>query len=101
MIGQITLSEREVDASVALFAPYLDDYPRRQARPLTYRAAAELLGEPWTDVKVRKQVARVKDRLLHMGVSFDGSQAKYDLADFLIRCGLLSPADLRRLRGRP
>jgi len=98
--GQITLSARDVDALVALFSPYLDDYPRRQARPLTYRAAAELLGEPWTDVTLRKRVERVKGRLARIGVYFDGSQAKYDLADYLIDCGLLSPADLRGLRGR-
>lgn len=98
--GRITLNERDRDALVALFSPYLEEYPRRQARPLTYRASAQLLGAPWTELTVRKQVERVRARLSRIGIYFEGAQAKYDLADYLIDNGLLNPGDLSRLKGR-
>ena len=101
MTGEAHLSERDLDVLVALLSGYLEDFPRRQARPRTYQQVAELLGPPWTKTAVRKQLERLKQRLAGAGVYFDGPQANFDLADHLIGNGLLSPADLRRLPARP
>lgn len=95
-----SLSDRDRDVVVALLSGYLDNFPRRQARPRTYQEAAELLGPPWTRTTVRKQIERLKGRLARGGVYFEGPQANYDLADHLIGNGLLSPADLDRLPAR-
>lgn len=95
-----SLSDRDRDVVVALLSGYLDDFPRRQARPRTYQEAAELLGPPWTRTTVRKQIERLKQRLARSGAYFEGPQANYDLADHLIGNGLLSPADLDRLPAR-
>ncbi|HEV2759194.1 MAG TPA: hypothetical protein VGV86_06450 [Acidimicrobiales bacterium] len=98
--AETTLSERDRDVVVALLSGYLDNFPRRQARPRTYQEAAELLGPPWTRTTVRKQIERLKQRLARSGAYFEGPQANYDLADHLIGSGLLSPADLDRLPAR-
>ena len=98
--GEVTLHERERDVVVALLSGYLQEFPRRQARPLTYQQAADLLGPPWTKTTVRKQLERLKERLAGNGVYFEGPHANYDLADHLIGNGLLSPTDLSRLPPR-
>lgn len=95
--GEVRLSERDRDVVVALLSGYLEDFPRRQARPRTYQQAAELLGPSWTKITVRKQIERLKLRLTAAGLYFDGPQANFDLADHLIGDGLLCPADLARL----
>lgn len=99
--GELRLSERDRDAVVALLSGYLEDFPRRQARPRSYQQAAELLGPPWTKVTVRKQVERLKERLARNGLYLEGPQANFELADHLISNGLLGPQDLKRLRTRP
>jgi hypothetical protein len=96
--GQILLSDRDREALVALLGGYLEDFPRRQSRPRTYQQAADLLGPPWTKVKVRKQIERLKERLARAGVFFDGPQANFDLADHLVGEGVLSHADLVLLK---
>jgi len=98
--SEISLTERDRDAVVALLSGYLETFPRREARPRTYQKAAELLGPPWTKTTVRKQLERLKERLADAGVYFEGPRANFDLADHLIGNGLLSPADLDRLPGR-
>lgn len=98
--GDLTLTDRDHDVVVALFSGYLEVFPRRQARPRTYQQAADLLGPPWTKTAVRKQLERLKERVAATGTYFDGPQANFDLADHLILNGLLTPADLDRLRRR-
>lgn len=98
--GQVQLTERDRDALVALFGGYLEEFPRRTARPRSYQEAANLLGDPWTKVSVRKQVERLKERLARAGVYFEGAQANYELADYLLGEGLLATTDLTRLKGR-
>ena len=100
IIGGVTLSDRDRDTVVALLSGYLEDFPRRHARPLTYQQAADLLGPPWTKTAVRKQIERLKERLAVDGLFFEGPQANFDMADHLIKHRLLSPADLHRLRTR-
>ncbi len=97
---EVSLTERDREAVVALLSGYLEDFPRRRTRPATYQEAAELLGPPWTNTAVRKQIERLKDRLARSGVYFEGPHANYDLADHLIGHGLLVPADLQRLLTR-
>lgn len=99
--GALTLSERDRDVVVALLSGYLESFPRRQARPRTYQEVADLLGPPWTKTTVRKQIERLKDRLARSGTYIEGPQANFDLADYLIGSGLLSPRDLARLPRRP
>lgn len=96
-VAELSLSERDRDVLAAVFAGYLEDFPRRKTRPATYQEAAERLGSPWTRVRVRKQVERLKERAARAGLYFDGPQANYDLADYLLANGLLRPSDLERL----
>jgi hypothetical protein len=98
--GEIRLSERDLDVLVALLGGYLEEFPRRSARPRSYQEAADRLGAPWTKLTVRKQVERLKQRLSGQGLYFEGPQANFDLADFLIAQGLLGPAQLSRLARR-
>lgn len=95
--AEARLSERELDVVVALMSGYLQDFPRRHARPRTYQEAAELLGPPWTKTTVRKQVERLKQRLARSGVYFEGPHANHELADYLVDNGLIGPHDLGRL----
>lgn len=95
--GGLSLSERDLDMLTAIFAGYLEEFPRRRTQPHTYQEAADRLGPPWNKVRVRKQMERLKERAARAGLFFDGPQANYDLADFLIGNGLISPADLARL----
>ena len=95
--GDLSLSEKDRDVMVAMFAGYLEDFPRRRTQPSTYQQAAERLGPPWTRLRVRKQVERLKERAARAGLYFDGPQANHDLADYLVGNGMLSPADLARL----
>lgn len=98
--GELTLSDRDRDALVAVFAGYLEEFPRRRTQPNSYQEAADRLGSPWTRVRVRKQVERLKERAARAGLFFDGPQANYDLGDYLIGNGLLNPSDLARLPER-
>ncbi|HET6794777.1 MAG TPA: hypothetical protein VFH45_10060 [Acidimicrobiales bacterium] len=99
-VERVRLSDKDRAVLAALFGGYLETFPRRSTRPRTYQQAAEVLGDPWTKLTVRKQVERVKERLARSGVYFEGAQAAYDLADYLITAGLLTPDDLQRVGGR-
>jgi hypothetical protein len=96
--GEVSLTERERDALTALFAGYLEPFPRRREHPHTYEKAARLLGTGWTGDRVRKAAERVKARFAAKhSLYFEGPQANYDLAAHLISSGILSGDDLRRL----
>jgi hypothetical protein len=99
-VGDLRLSERDKDAPVAMFFGYLEELPRRSTRPRTYQEAAQLLG-PWTNVVVRKQIERLKERTARSGFYFEGTHANYDLADHLVANSLLVPGDLARLHKSP
>lgn len=92
--GDVTLSERDRQAVVALFAGYLRAFPRHDPHPVSYQQAAEVLGPPWTRTTVRKQIERLKARLARAGVYVDGVHSNEQLADHLLSVGLLSPVDL-------
>ncbi|MDQ6947784.1 MAG: hypothetical protein M3256_16340 [Actinomycetota bacterium] len=92
------LSEPDRDALVAVLSDYLQSFPHRTTPARTYRQAAELLGLPWTMATVRKQIEQLKERVTRSGISLDGAEATFDLADHLICTGLLEPDDLNRVR---
>jgi hypothetical protein len=100
-LGQVNLSERDRDVLAALFSGYLRPFPYRDARPLSYQEAADLLGADWTKVTVRKQVERLKERMTRSGLYFQGPRANDDLAEHLMSSGLLTAADLARLDAMP
>ena len=100
LTADVRLSESDRDAVVALFASYLESFPRRSRHPADYQQAAELLGPPWTKTTVRKRVERIRQRLADSGYYFEGPHARYDLADHLIANGIIGPADLDRLPRR-
>ena len=93
----LQLSERDKDVLIGMFSGYLEAFPRRSGRPHTYQQTADMLGPPWTNVTVRKQVERLKERCARVGLYFEGQHANYDLADHLISNGLLVRGDLERL----
>ena len=97
--GELRLSDRDKDVLIAMFSGYLEDFPRRTLRPRTYQQAASLLGPPWTQVTVRKQIERLKERATRIDVYFEGPHANYDLADYLVANGLLLQEDLARIGG--
>ncbi len=97
----VNLSDRERDALSALCAGYLESFPRRREHPNTYEDSARLLGDVWTSAKVRKAVERVKGRFAaKQGLYFEGPQANYELAGYLISNAVLSGEDLVRLAAR-
>ena len=100
-VDDLRLTERDKGVLAALFSGYLEAFPRRSGRPLTYRQAAELLGPPWSPLTVRKQVERVKERARRGGLYFEGPHANQDLADHLVTNSLLVPSDLGRLSRTP
>ena len=96
-IGEVGLSERDRDVLTALCSGYLRPFPYRDARPISYQRAAELLGSEWTKVTVRKQVERIKERMERSGLYFQGLRANDEMAEYLIANGILTQADLSRL----
>jgi hypothetical protein len=99
--GEVRLSGHDRDVVTALLWGYLQEFPRRQARPRTYQQAADLLGPPWTKTTVRKQIERLRQRLARAGVYCEGPQANFELADHLLENGVVTPVDLDRLAARP
>ena len=96
--GEVELSERDRDALSALLCGYLRPFPFRNARPLSYQQAADLLGDPWTKTTVRKQIERLKERFTRSGLYFQGPRANDELADHLLSTGVMSQLSLDRLK---
>lgn len=91
---ELHLTESDRAALVAVFSPLLRAWPRRGAHPLSYQAAADLLGPGWTGTAVRKHVERVRQRLAEAGTYFDGSHAKDDLGQYLLDSAILTATDM-------
>ena len=62
--------------------------------------AIDYLVKPLDAGRLADTVARLKERLARSGVYFEGAQANYELADYLLGEGLLGSGDLTRLKGR-
>lgn len=97
----IVLTDRERAVAMAIFEGYLLPFPRRQAWPRTYSEAAARMGPPWTAVRVRKQMERLKERLSRQGPAFEGKRANYDLAEYLLANQVISPDEIGYGRHEP
>jgi hypothetical protein len=95
--ADLGLSDRDLEALTSLCSGYLQSFPRRDPRPLTYSEAAKLLGGDWNATRVRKQVERIKERLAKRDLFFDGPRANDLLAAFLLENRYLTVSDLDRL----
>jgi hypothetical protein len=94
---EVVISEADRLALVALFAGYLEDYPRHDPHPRTYEAAAKRLG--WPRTTLVKRVEYLRTRLQSAGVpNMTGWNALANLAEHVIAAGLLTKEDLRLLR---
>jgi hypothetical protein len=75
-------------------------FPYRVRVPLSYQEASDLLGPPWTETRLRRQIDRFKGHLARTGMYFDGPQAKSQMGEYLVDNAILEPDDLKRLPGR-
>lgn len=81
-------------ALVALFAGYLEDYPRHDPNPRSYAAAAARLG--WPRTTVVKRIEYLRTRLTNAGVpGLMGWNAMSNLAEYVITTGIITKDDLR------
>jgi hypothetical protein len=80
-------------ALVALFAGYLQDYPRHDPNPRSYAAAAARLG--WPRTTVVKRIEYLRTRLTNAGVpGLMGWNAMSNLAEYVITTGIITKDDL-------
>jgi hypothetical protein len=99
MGGNVSYSAEDRQALAALFAGYLQPFPRYDPRPRSYADAAAQLGWPRTTLVKRIEYIRV--RLVRAGVpSLQGERAMEALAEHVIATGVLTRADLDRLTGQ-
>ena len=96
-LGEVALSEKDRDVLTAMCCGYLRPFPHHDPRPLTYEQVAELLGGEWTELRVRKQVERIKKRMADSGLHFEGQRAKDEMAEHLTANGFIGRDDLPRL----
>jgi hypothetical protein len=80
-------------ALVALFAGYLQDYPRHDPNPKSYAAAAARLG--WPRTTLVKRIEYLRTRLTSAGVpGLMGWNAMSNLAEYVITTGIITKGDL-------
>jgi hypothetical protein len=94
------LTDNRREALVALARGYLRPYPHYDPRPLTYQAAADLLG--LRRPQVVKRVEHVRLQLVEAGVLGldDEGDARRALCEWLLAMRLITPADLAWLEER-
>lgn len=89
-------TEADKTALVALAEGYLRRWPRHDPSPRSYADAAALLG--WDEVRLRRRLENLRDRLAKQGVAdLSGPHSARLLAEFAIRRGVIGVADLSRL----
>ena len=98
--SEFALSVRDLEVLVGLFWGYLQPFPRTHPHPRSYQEAAEDLGPPWTGLRVRKQIERLKERFARTGLYFEGAHANNELARHLVDNGLLRVEHLTLIRTR-
>ena len=98
VVDRIEYSEADLDALTAIYKGYLEQFPRRDCRPLTYAEAGELLDLPASTV--RRRVEHIRERLRRIDVFIEGPQAREQLATHLLDHGVIGPEDLARLEHR-
>jgi len=99
-IGQdVTITQQDRLALIALFAGYLDEGDRYDPHPRSYEAAALRLG--WPRTTLVKRIEYLRTRLDNAGVpAMTGPSALSNLAEYVLTRGLISPDDLRLLPGK-
>lgn len=84
-------------AMVALFAEYLEDPPRADPKPKSYRAAAARLG--WPRTTLVKRIEYLRARLTNAGVpNLTGFNALANLAEYALSRRLVTKEDLATVR---
>lgn len=97
--AQVIITDDDRDAMVALFAEYLEDPPRSDPQPKSYRAAAARLNVPRTTLV--KRIEYLRARLDKAGVpNMTGFHALAGLAEYALARRLITKEDLIRLRQR-
>jgi hypothetical protein len=93
MGGGVTYSDKDRQALVALFAGYLQPFPRYDPTPRSYADAAGALG--WPRTTLVKRVEHLRNRLVDAGVpNLQGERAMEALAEHVIATGIITRADL-------
>lgn len=94
--GGVNYTDDDRRALVALFAGYLQPFPRYDPRPRAYADAAEVLG--WPRTTLVKRVEYVRARLVRAGVpNLQGEHAMDALAEHVIATGVIGREDLSLL----
>jgi hypothetical protein len=94
--GGVNYSHEDRQALVALFAGYLQPFPRYDPTPKTYADAAKALG--WPSSTLRKRVEYLRNRLVKAGVpNLQGERAMEALAEHVIATGVITRDDLTLL----
>lgn len=96
MGGEVAYTAKDRLALVALFAGYLEGFPRHDPRPRSYADAAARLG--WPRTTLMKRVEHLRTRLIAAGVpSLYGERALEALAEHVIATGVITREDLELL----
>lgn len=91
--GNVNYSDDDRLALVALFAGYLQPFPRYNPTPRSYGEAAKVLG--WPRTTLVKRVEYLRSRLVKAGVpNLQGERAMEALAEHVIATGVITRADL-------
>jgi hypothetical protein len=100
LIGQdVTITQQDRLALIALFAGYLEEGERYDPHPRSYEAAAKRLG--WPRTTLVKRIEYLRTRLDKAAVpAMTGPNALSSLAEYVLTRGLINPADLRLLPGK-
>jgi len=94
--GAVRFSTDDRRALVALFAGYLEAFPRADHRPASYSRAAARLG--WPSSTLRKRVERIRQRLTEAGVpDLVGDDANDRLAEHVLATRVITRAHLVEL----
>ena len=93
MGGSVVYNARDRLALVALFAGYLEGFPRHDPRPRAYADAAARLG--WPRRTLMKRIEHLRTRLIDAGVpNLYGERALEALAAHVIATGVITREDL-------
>lgn len=92
-----TVNDQDRLALVALFAGYLETFPRYDPHPRSYADAAAELG--WSRTSLVKRVEHLRGRLTGAGVpNLVGDTALQQLAEWALTTGVIRRDDLTLLR---
>jgi hypothetical protein len=95
--GEVVISDLDRMALAALFAGYLESFPRYDPHPKTYADAASMLG--WPRSTLVKRIEYLRTRLTNAGVpNLLGDNALDHLAEWALTTGVLTRSDLERVR---